>query len=225
MLFDYPKSAAFGRILPKSKIYEHGSPSAAVKDLFVRQVGQIVWQYKLSPETVNLTQTPSVSELQIFIIALKTGVLKYDVLSCIDKAIPFPILFELNYEGQIKAVAAYKRPSEADSSKWIVSDYFETVWLSSSTPRKPLPIVRNLEVLYANLLSPLMPFPARSGEVLQAQVTRMESIRSRQRDLEKCKARLRKEKQFNHKVVINAELRALKQELETLTRPLAVVTP
>ena len=54
VLFDYPKSAAFGRVLPKNKIYEHASPSTAVKDLFVRQVEQIVWQYKLAPETVNL---------------------------------------------------------------------------------------------------------------------------------------------------------------------------
>ena len=54
VLFDYPKNAAFGRVLPKSKIYEHGSPSAAVRQLFVRQVEQIVWQHKLAPETVNL---------------------------------------------------------------------------------------------------------------------------------------------------------------------------
>ena len=153
VLFDYPKSAAFGRVLPKKKIYEHGSPSAAVKELFIRQVEQIVSQYKLAPETVNLAQTRSVPELQIFSIILKTDELKYDVLSCIDKAIPFPILFELNHEGQIKAIAAYKRPSEGDSSKWVVGDYFETPWQSSGTPRTPLPIVRNLEILYARLLA------------------------------------------------------------------------
>ena len=225
VLFDYPKSAAFGRVLPKKKIYEHGSPSAAVKELFIRQVEQIVWQYKLAPETINLAQTRSVPELQIFSIILKTDELKYDVLSCIDQAIPFPIIFELNHEGQIKAIAAYKRPSEGDSSKWVVGDYFETPWQSSGTPRTPLPIVRNLEILYARLLSPLMPFPARSEEGLQAHVTRMELIRSKQRELEKCVARLRKEKQFNRKVTINAEFRALKQEIKTLTRPLAVVTP
>jgi len=53
-------------------------------------------------------------------------------------------------------------------------------------------------------------------------VERMEQIRSRQRELDKCEVRLRKEKQFNRKVAINAELRALKQEIKTLTRPLPV---
>lgn len=222
VLFDYPKSAAFGRVLPKNKIYEHASPSTAVKNLFVRQVEQITWQFKLAPETVNLKGTPSVPEIQIFSITLKTGELKYDVLQCIDRAIPFPILFELRYEGKTQAVAAFKRLSDVDKSKWVVSDYFESAWLQSETPRTALPVVFDLEALYARLLAPLLPFPARPGEGLQACVERMEQIRFRQRELDKCEARLRKEKQFNRKVAINAELRALKQEIKMLTRLLPV---
>jgi hypothetical protein len=217
IVFTYPKSAAFGRVLPKIKIYEHGSPSTAVRELFVRQVERIIWQYKLAPETINLASTKAVPEIQIFRIDLRTGELKKDVLYCIDQAIHFPIIFELRYEDQVKSIAAYKRPSEAESSKWVLSGYFETQWLSSRTQRIPLPIVLNLETLYAHLLTPLMPFQARSGEGLQAFVERMELIRSSQRELEKCESRLRKEKQFNRKVEINADLRALKQELEGLT--------
>lgn len=222
VLFDYPKKAAFGRVLPKNKIYEHASPSTAVKNLFVRQVEQITWQFKLARETVNLNGTPSVPEIQIFSITLKTGELKYDVLQCIDQAIHYPILFELRYAGKIRAAAAFKRPSDADKSKWVVSDYFESIWLPSEAPRTALPVVFDLEALYARLLAPLMPFPARPGEDLQTCVERMEQIRSRQRELDKCVARLRKEKQFNRKVAINAELRTLKQEIKTLTRFLPV---
>jgi len=216
VLFDYPKSAAFGRVLPKSKIYEHASPSTAVKNLFVRQVEQITWQFKLAPETVNLKGTPSVPEIQIFSITLKTGELKRDVLHCIDQAIPFPILFELRYEGRVRSAAAFKRPSDADKSRWVMSDYFESAWQPSEAPRTPLPMVFDLEALYARLLAPLLPFPARPGEGLQACVERMEQIRSRQRELDKCEAYLRKEKQFNRKVAINAKLRQLKNELENL---------
>ena len=149
-------------MLPKNKIYEHASPSTAVKNLFVRQVEQIVWQYKLAPETVNLKPSRAVPEIQIFRIVLKTGELKYDVLHCIDQAIPFPILFELRYEGKIQAIAAFKRPSDADSSKWVVSDYFESAWLPSEAPRTPLPVVFDLEALYAHLLTPLDAFSGSS---------------------------------------------------------------
>ncbi len=217
VLFDYPKSAAFGRVLPKNKIYENASPSTAVKNLFVRQVEQITWQFKLAPETVNLKGTRSVPEIEIFSVFLKEGELKTDVLRCIDQAIPFPILFELRYEGKIRTIAAFKRPSDADSSKWVVSDYFDCAWLPSDAPRTPLPVVFDLEALNACLLAPLLPFPARPGEGLQACVERMEQIRSRQRELDKCEARLRKEKQFNRKVAINAKLRQLKNELEAMS--------
>lgn len=218
VLFDYPKNAAFGRVLPKNKIYENGSPSAAVKQLIVRQVDQIVWQYKLAPETINIRGTASVPEIEIFGIALKDGELKTEVLRCIDQAIPFPILFELKHDGRVKPVAAFKRPSEADPSKWVVSDYLAGDWVSADRPRKPLPLVFDLEALYGRMLADLMAYPGRPGENLQAQVERMELIRLRQGELERCEIRLRKEKQFNRKVEINAELRNLKKELEELTR-------
>ena len=59
--FDYPKAAAFGRVVPKNRIYEHAGASTALRDLFVTQVDQIVWKYKLAPETINLAATKAVS--------------------------------------------------------------------------------------------------------------------------------------------------------------------
>ena len=216
-LFEYPKSAALGRVLPKSKIFEHGSPTSSVKELFVRQVDQIVWQFKLAPETINLPSSRSVPEIQVFSVTLKEGEIKGEVLRFMDQSIPYPILFELCYKDKIKAIASYKRPSEADNTRWVVSDYFETSWLPKETPRTPLPIVLNLESLYASLLTSLMPFPIRSGEGFHDFVARMELFRSRQKEMEKCESLLRKEKQFNRKVQINSELRELKREIETLT--------
>ncbi len=221
--FSFPESCAFGRVLPKNKIYEHGKPGTAVKKLFVRQVEQIVWQYKLAPETVNLKGTRHVPEIQVFGIALKSEELKTDVLCCIDRAIPFPILFELRYGGKIKGIAAYKRPSESDGTKWVLGDYFETDWMPDDMARDPLPIVFDLEALYESLLRALMPFPSFPGEGLQASVERMEHIRTKQREVEKCEARLRKEKQFNRKVQIHSELRELKHKLENLIRPSAAI--
>lgn len=217
-LFAYPTNAAFGRVLPKSKIYERTQPTSAVKELFVRQIEQIVWQYKLATETINVQGTAAVPEIQIFHVALKTGELKPEALRCIDQAIPFPLVFELHHEGNVKGIAAYKRPSEADSAKSVISTYFATDWLPEGTPRQPLPVVFDLEALYAQLLAPLLPYPPRSGESLQAQVDRMAEIERVKRELERCEARLAKEKQFNRKVAMNAEKRELNGQLKNLTR-------
>ena len=217
ILYGYPKSAFYGRVLPKSKIYEHGNPSAPVKELFVRQVDKIVWQYKLAPETVNLRPAQAVPEIQVFSISLKGGDLKPEVLRCIDQAIPFPIFFELKYEGKIKPVAAFKRPSEADATKWVISEYFDGDWVSADMPRKPLPLVFDLAALYDQLLALLIPYPSLPSEDLPARVARMELFCLKQRELERCEARLRKEKQFNRKVEINALLRQLRNEIDQIT--------
>ncbi|MBV1959353.1 MAG: DUF4391 domain-containing protein [Pseudomonadales bacterium] len=214
--FDYPKAAAFGRVLPKSKIYENSNASTKLRQSFVDQVSQIIWQYKLAPETINLDSTQSVAEIQVFKLNLRVANLDDEVLGTIDKAIPFPIFFELVHNGKHKAVAAYKRPSEADPSKWVISEYFSSEWEAENNPRQPLPSALNLGGLYEQLLNTLMPEAAEPGEPIAARVERLQLIRLKQREVERIQSRLAREKQFNKRIAINAELRTLTNELKRL---------
>lgn len=217
-LFAYPRQAEFNRVLPKSKIYEHGKPSRAVRDGFVAQINQIVWQYKLAPETINLPSRPGVPEIEIFALELKTPEVSEDVLRCIDKAIPLPIFYNLSFEGRIKTVAAYKRPSDADASRWVVDAYFASPWLPADSERSALPVALDMAGLYEQMLRRLMPTPARSGETLKDHVERLNQLRGKQYEYTKLEARLLREKQFNRKVEMNSQLRTLKTEIETLAR-------
>lgn len=214
----YPAQAAFGRTLPKNKVYEHSGANTRLKDLFVKQVEQIVWQCKLAPETINLPASPGVPEIQVFSLQLKVPELHRDVLRCIDGAIPFPILFELAFEGRTQVVAAYKRPNESDASRWVLSDYFATDWLPVDCQRTAMPVALHMGGLYEQLLHRLIPLSARPQETLAELVARVEQAQAKQRELDKATARLEKEKQFNRKVEINAHLRQLKTELQELTQ-------
>ena len=216
--FDYPKAAAFGRVVPKSRLYEHAGASAALKALFVDQVDQIVWKFKLAPETINLPATSAVTEIQVFGIDLRTGKLDEEVLRAIDRAVPFPLIFELSWSGRRRAIAAFKRPSEADSAKWVISEYLATDWAPENAPRPRLPVALDLGGLYDAILTAMMPVTATAGEDLRARVARMEAIRAKTREVDRINARLAREKQFNKRVVINADLRSAKQELERLTK-------
>lgn len=214
---NYPKQAAFGRTLPKNKIYEHSGANTRLKDLFVEQVEQIVWQYKLAPETINLPTKPGVPEVQVFAIQLKTPELNLDVLRCIDNAIQFPIIFELSFDGRTQVIAAYKRPNDSDASRWVLSDYFATDWLLSDIDRAAMPLALDLGGFYEQVLHRLISTPARPQEKLTDLVARVELVAAKQREIEKTASKLTKEKQFNRKVEINASLRQLKTELEALT--------
>jgi hypothetical protein len=214
----YPPQAAFGRTLPKSKLYVHSHAGTRLKNLFVQQVEQIVWQFKLAPETINLPARPAVPEIQVFAIQLKKPELNFDVLRAIDQAVQFPIIFELAHAGRAQVAACYKRPSEADASRWVLSDYFATGWLADHAERGAMPVALHLGSLYEQLLRALLPLPARPHETLAEHVARLDALAAKQREADKTAARLEKERQFNRKVAINADLRRLQTELEALRR-------
>lgn len=214
----WPEQARFGRTLPKAKLYEHGHVNTRQKHLFVQQVEQIVWQYKLAPETINLPARPGVPEIQIFAIHLKTRDPGFDVLRCIDQAVPFPIVFELMHGSQIQVVAAYKRPNEADASRWVLSDYFSSGWLRADALRATMPLALHLAGLYDQLMRALISLPERSNESVEALVERFGQIQTLQREVDKATARLERERQFNRKVEINAQLRQLKNAHAALSR-------
>ena len=219
----YPEQAAFGRPLPKNKLYAHSGAGARLKSLFVRQVEQIVWQSKLAPETVNLAASPGVPEIQVFGIQLKTTELHTDVLRCIDQAVQFPVIFELAHAGRVRVVACYKRPAasktEAAANRWVLSDYFSTGWLPASAQRVAMPVALHLGGLYDQLLRALMPLSARPQETLADQVARLGDIAAKQRAVDQAASQLARTTQFNRKVAINAGLRRLQVELAALRNP------
>ncbi|MEY8880328.1 DUF4391 domain-containing protein [Donghicola sp. XS_ASV15] len=236
-LYDWPRAAAFGRVIPKNKIYEHAGANTQLKDLFVREVDQIVWSHKLAPETVNLPATKQVAEVQVFRITLRTATPDMLVLRSIDKAIPFPLIFELVHGGRIRTAGAYKKAGGADGTRWMVREYFQSAWQLEDTAREPLPVALTMGALYERLLEPLVagrtaqlvpgygekaqtgfagPEPE-ARVTLEERIAQTEAIERQTREVARIKARLGREKQFNRRVGINAELRAAKQELARLT--------
>jgi hypothetical protein len=216
-LFVWPSKAVVARPVAKAKIYVHAKPTAALRALFVDQVESITWAYKLAPETINLPAKPDVPEIEVFEIALKLPDVNHSVLRCIDKAIPFPILFVLRHDGHSQPVAAYKRPSDAASGQWVVGDYHAAPWQKDGVACPGLPVALDLQGLYEQLLRQHLAVPARSGESLRDQLDRLSALAAKQTAVAKLEARLVAEKQFNRKVKINGELRTLRDEVNRLT--------
>jgi len=215
-MFANPKQAEFNRVVPKNKIYAHAKPSKRVRELFVSEVGEILWKYKLSPETINLPARHGITEIQVFQIALKTPELDEAVLQAMDRAIPFPLLFQFIHGDHIRFAASYKRPSDADSSKWVIEASFQTEPQPLAVERPPLPVALDLAGLYEQIVRYHIPLPPRAGESLAEHVARFQSIETKNRERQQLEARLEREKQFNRKVELNASLRSVSHELENL---------
>ena len=215
-LFQYPKSTLFDKAVAKSKITSHSRPAGAVREQLTDQVAQIIWKHKLFPMALNLPSTEAVPEIQIFEVVLKGDEVSESVLRLIDRAIAFPIIFELHRAEQICVSASYKRPSETDSSKWVVSDYFRTDWLPVDAPRTSLPLALNMGTLYREMLQTLMPHVPFPGESMDAFADRVAAIAAKQKACDKLKAQVDREKQFNRRVELNKRLKEAEVELAGL---------
>ena len=212
-MFSYPKQAEFNRVVPKNKIYAHVKPAKRVRDLFVSEVGEILWKYKLSPETTNLPARNGITEIEVFEIALRTPKVDEAVLHSLDRAIPFPLLFQFTHGDQIRFAASYKRPSEVDSSKWVIEASFQTEPQPLNAERPPLPVALDLAGLYDHIVRRHIPLPPRAGESLPDHVARFRAIEAKKRERDQLEVRLNREKQFNRKVELNAALRSVIAEL------------
>lgn len=215
-LYEYPPQSEFNRIVSKEKIYQYAKPSSAIKERFVEQVERIKWQYKLSPETINLPAKQDIKEIQVFTIHLKVKDIHDSVLHTIDKAINFPLIFQLIYNERIKTTMAYKRPSESDKQQWVIYRYFESDWLPIETEHTALPVALNLASLYEQIMRQQLPIKARSDETLHQQLERLNKITTLEKEAGKIQSRLNKEKQFNRKVELNRQLKQLQEKIESL---------
>lgn len=222
--YAYPKAARYGRMVPKSRIYSHAGASAKLKQLFVDQVDKIRWAFKLAPETINLSATKAVPEIQVFELTLRTPELDERVLRAMDKAVAYPIIFELVHGDRRRMMAAWKRPykkqgGEANASKWVVSDYFASPWEAVDKPRKHLPAALDLGALYEKLLGSLIGEEIAPDQPIALRVERAERMAAKRKDIARLEARLKREKQFNIRVQINGELREARDEFEHMKTP------
>lgn len=216
-MFTYPEKARYGRVIPKTKIFEKAHVTSSMRKLFAAQVDKLVWEYKLAPDTVNLPEREGILEIQIIHVTLKSSNFDPTLLLALDRSIPHPVFFEIHYDGKTQIRAAYKRPHEAHSGECVVEEYFTSRWRSSKLPRSPLPLALDLFGLYETMLRTLM-LPSQPGESLRDHVARMSAFRIAQGEMRTLSSRLRREKHFPRKVDLERELRTLrkawKQELE-----------
>ena len=213
-LFDYPKKAFFGKTIPKTKFYEYGNVSNKLKDLFVKQVDQITWLYKLAPETINIQSTKDVPEIQVFEIALKGDDLSEDVLLCIDKAVQFPIIFEIKSESGIRTVCALKTRSITDG--WKISYYMQSEVSPKNIKRIPLDVGLSLNSVYEQIIRAVSVTKIQQGESLEDYVGRGAAIKSQTILIDGLKKKVQAEKQFNKKIELNSKLRIMIEELNHL---------
>ena len=218
MAIELPKSTEFNKKIPKQKFYENLEISPALKKIFIEQVDKILWSYKIASSSTNLADGSLVKEIEVFEVFLKSPNLDDELLHHIDRAVPYHIVFILEYQGRYKACISYKEAATSGNRAFKVNSYYYTDWLDNQN--LPLKLEGlNLDAAYENFVRQIAGKTLQkvaSDESLKESVARSEQKELLQKQILALESKIRKEKQLNKQIQINNELKKLKRNLEEL---------
>lgn len=217
-----PKTTEFNKRIPKQKFYENINITPTLRRFFVDQIKVIYWRNKIAPSTMNLEAGNNVTEIEVFEVKLNSTPLDISVLRQIDKEIPYHIVFLLEYEGKYQAWTAYKEKAGSGSNAFKVDTYYHTDWLPENELVLKLEGL-NMDAVYENYVRQIAGDALRAAsdgepESLKESVERDKRIQQLQKQIDALQAKVRKEKQLNRQIELNAELKKLKKELEVFNK-------
>lgn len=213
-MFGFPVSTEFGKRIPKQKFYENIGITTTLKRVFVDQIRLIYWRNKLAASTLNMAAGEMVTEVEVFEVRLNTPELDEAVLRQIDKEIPYHILFILTCDGKAQAWIGYKEVAASGSNAFKVSRYYHTEWMPENELQFRVDGL-SMDAVYENLVRQIAgdALSSEPGETIKESVERNEAKRQLEKRIATLETKMRKEKQLNRRMEMNAELKLLKKQL------------
>lgn len=214
-MLELPKSTEFNKRIPKQKFYENLQITPALKKSFVDQIKVIYWRNKIAATTVNLAAGEYVTEVEVFSIRLNDDSLVEAVLRQIDREIPYHILFLLERDDKVQAWIGYKESSGSSSAAFKVNRYYHTDWM----PPADLPLKLEgltLDAVYENFVRQIAgdTLAGDQEETLKESVERSERKAQLEKQIIALQKKIRREKQLNVQMQLNAELKQKRKEME-----------
>lgn len=213
-MLGFPASTEFNKKIPKQKFYDNLDISPALRRVFVDQIRLVYWRNKLAASTLNIATGEAVTEIEVFEVRLNDPQLDEAVLKQIDKEIPYHILFVLTCDGKAQAWIGYKEAAASGSNAFKVSRYYHTDWMPEDELHLHIDGL-NMDAVYESLVRQIAgeKLQTDSGESLKESVERDEKKKQLERQIAALESKMRREKQLNRRIEINAELKKIKKEL------------
>ena len=213
----FPQATEFNKRIPKQKFYENLEVSPALRRVFVDQIRLVYWRNKLAASTLNIAAGEAVTEIEVFEVRLNDPQLDEAVLKQIDKEIPYHILFILTCDGKAQAWIGYKEAAASGSNAFKVSRYYHTDWMPEDELHLRIDGL-NIDAVYESLVRQIAgdKLQTDSGESLKESVVRDEKKKQLEKQISTLENKMKKEKQLNRRMQMNAELKRLGKEMKKL---------
>ena len=213
----FPQATEFNKRIPKQKFYENLEVSPALRRVFVDQIRLVYWRNKLAASTLNIAAGEAVTEIEVFEVRLNDPQLDEAVLKQIDKEIPYHIVFILTCDGKAQAWIGYKEAAASGSNAFKVSRYYHTDWMPEDELHLSIDGL-NIDAVYESLVRQIAgdKLQTDSGESLKESVVRDEKKKQLEKQISTLENKMKKEKQLNRRMQMNAELKRLGKEMKKL---------
>lgn len=133
-----PDSTFLGTRITKKMIVENNELSTSDKKLVNDVIQSVEWLNTLKSETLNIptyvTETVEYIEVAALKVTLKSDPSNRGKLKSIAKLfhtqIPYPVILLIKLGGEIAVSLADKRINQADSSKLVIDNFFNSPWFN-----------------------------------------------------------------------------------------------
>lgn len=222
-MINLPSSTFVGKVVPKEKFYSKCAVNTATKNLFVKYVEQIVWQNKLTAQTMAAEKGLLVNEIDVFEVKMKSFDCPRKLFEFIDQNLHHHNVFVLTYDDKAKLFVNFKEKEKDET----FLESFETPWTPANEPIFNLS-GGNMDEIYesivriagaANINTSPSSLSLPKGEAKQSKPSLKDYIlQSKQNakiqaQIEKLEKKLANERQFNRQVEIRAEIKNLEKEI------------
>ena len=218
-LLNYHKDVIVDRVVPKTKFYHFMEVNQRMKVRFVNDVEKITWLYKLSANTLNVTSSEDLVEIDVFVATLKQQDCPVDLFTFIDTNMPHHIVFILEYENSYMILLNYKNWADGTHTKFKITKSFASLWVNEE--QLSLEIQgQSLSRIYENFVAQVSGIGEHKAGALAEIVELKKRIASMESKLQSLEKRMRKEPQYDVQVKMNKQVKAKRKELDEFKKKL-----
>lgn len=214
-ILKYPDSCVVNRVVPKTMFYRFMEVNPRMKTRFVNDVVNITWLYKLSADSLNVTDSDDMKEVEVFVAALKQPDCPQDLFTFIDANMPHHIVFILTYDSNAMLLINYKNWSDSTHTKFNIVKSFTSPWVSIDALQLPVE-GQSLFRIYDNFVASISGIGEHKAGEMAHIVELKKKIAAKEVELKATESKMRKEPQFDIQMQMNKKVKALRKELADL---------
>lgn len=218
-LLNYPQSTIVSRVIPKTMFYKFMEVNPRTKVRFVNDVVNIIWLYKLSAATLNVTDTADMKEIEVFVVNLKQPDCPTDLFTFIDTNMPHHIVFILMYDSHAMLLINYKEWKDDTHTAFRIRQAFASPWMPISDLSLSIQ-GQSLPRIYDNFVAQVSGIGEHHAGTMAEIVALKKQIATVEAELKALEKRMRREPQLDRQIQMNKQIKAKRKELDNFKKKL-----